>query len=361
MINGSKNRGDWGEFYVLIYLLGQGKLFASDNSLNKIDSSYFSIKNIYRTESDNNHVIFSIPDSNKVKILINDMFEKNITQEEFVREANLLLKDIPAGSNSFTIPHGEAFLNNLGCKKLAASSRDITDIKMRIHDFQTGLDQDMGFSIKSYFGGPPTLLNASGATNFIYNVTGVTKEEAQTINAINSRAMIQDRISAIKDCGGSLTFSNLESDTFSNNLLLIDSKMETLLSHILKYSYENNETDCKIVLERIEQKNPLNYPRYGIYTHKFKDFLCAKALGMDPGRPWNGTDDANGGYIVAKPDGEVVAFHIHNRDTFKEYLLENTVFERASTKRHNFASIYSEREKLLIKLNMQIRFKKLMS
>ena len=117
--------------------------------------------------------------------------------------------------------------------------------------------------------------------------------------------------------------------------------------------------DCCDIISNLEQINPLKYQRRGVYEHKFKEFLCAKALGLDPSRPWNGTDDANGGYIVAKSNGEVLAFHIYNRDKFKEYLLDNTQFERGSTTRHHYASIYEENGHMFINLNLQIRFKQI--
>ena len=85
--------------------------------------------------------------------------------------------------------------------------------------------------------------------------------------------------------------------------------------------------------------------------------LCAKALGMEPGSEWSGEDTANGGYIVAKANGEVVAYHLYNRDRFKQYLFENTKMERGSTARHGYASIYKENGKMYMNLNLQIRFK----
>ena len=79
---------------------------------------------------------------------------------------------------------------------------------------------------------------------------------------------------------------------------------------------------------------------------------------MMPSKIWNGLDEANGGYIIVKEDGDVVAYHIYNRDAFEAYLLENTKFERGSTSKHDFASIYKDStDQKFINLNLQIRFK----
>lgn len=84
----------------------------------------------------------------------------------------------------------------------------------------------------------------------------------------------------------------------------------------------------------------------------------ATALGMVPSRSWSGRDEATGGYIVATSSGDVVAFHIYNRDNFEDYLIENTRFETASTGRHGFGLLYEEDGQTKINLNLQIRFKK---
>ena len=84
--------------------------------------------------------------------------------------------------------------------------------------------------------------------------------------------------------------------------------------------------------------------------------LCAIALGMKPATEWDGTDEASGGYIIVKTDGDVLAYHIYNRDAFRGYLLRNTKLERGSTSRHDFCTLYEENGKVKIKLNLQIRF-----
>lgn len=357
MIIGSKNKGDWSELYVLLYLLGTRKLYTADEQLNKMGDFCFPIKKIMRNDTPSNQVDFILNGIGKVEIYFNSILSREMTSQEFTEEANALYNDIIVGKGSFDIPHAEEFLNDIYLERLAAPSSDITDIKMELHDTNTGLDQIMGFSIKSYIGGAPTLLNASGATNFVYEVTGIDDAQMNNINAIDTRTKIMDRIRAISEFGGTINFCKTANEVFSGNLLMIDSRMEELLAEVIRYSYENNELDCKTIIEHLEKINPLNYPRQGIYTHKFKQFLCAKALGMEPSVEWSGEDDANGGYIVAKSDGAVLAYHLYNRDKFKQYLFESTKMERGSTSKHGYANIYKENGKMYINLNLQIRFK----
>ena len=77
---------------------------------------------------------------------------------------------------------------------------------------------------------------------------------------------------------------------------------------------------------------------------------------MMPSKEWDGQDEANGGYVIVKEDGDVLAYHIYNRGAFETYLLNNTKLERGSTSRHGFASIYKDNGKYFINLNLQIRF-----
>lgn len=357
MIIGSKNKGDWSELYVLLYLLGTRKLYTADEALKKSDEFYFPIKKVIRNDTAESHVEFSLEGINRVEIYLNSELTRSMTSEDFKSEASALFKDIVAGAGSFDIPHAERFLNAIFLNRLAAPSSDITDIKMELHDTLTGIDQIMGFSVKSYIGGAPTLLNASGATNFAYEVIGLNDEQSEFVNSIETRTKIIDRIKAIEDFGGTIKFSHAVNDVFSGNLIMIDSMMEDIIADMLLYSYTHNEVDCEKLVDWLETSNPLGYSRGNVYTYKFKQFLCAKALGMDPSEKWSGIDEANGGYIVAKSDGEVLAYHIYNRDKFMQYLLSSTKFERASTKRHGFASIYTNGGKKYINLNLQIRFK----
>ena len=55
---------------------------------------------------------------------------------------------------------------------------------------------------------------------------------------------------------------------------------------------------------------------------------------MKPATIWNGIDEANGGYIIVTKQGDVLAYHIYNRNYFEKYLLNNTKYETASISRH---------------------------
>lgn len=351
------NKGEWSELYALLHLLAQGKLYAADENVRKIDHTFFPIIKILRDEQADTHYEYHLSSETTVEIYLNGVKRKSISRAKLHEYAQQLYASIVSGENrAFHIDGAEQIMGDIECTRIAAPSSDKTDITMQIHDIQTGYEPICGFSIKSELGNPPTLLNASGATNFAFEVIGVTDEQMDEINAIDTRNKILDRIAKIQEYG-SLKFSKSVSDTFSNNLMLVDSRMEEIIAAMLLYQYETGVVDCASVITALEDSNPLNFPRRGFYEYKFKKLLCSVALGMVPSAEWDGHDDANGGYIIVTTDGEVLAYHIYNRDFFETYLLRNTRFERGSTSRHKFASIYKDGDKKYINLNLQVRFK----
>ena len=121
--------------------------------------------------------------------------------------------------------------------------------------------------------------------------------------------------------------------------------------------YENDIKECVNLIEYVGEHDPLQYGDKVMYEYKFKKFLCSCALGMKPATVWDGLDEATGGYIVVTKEGNVLAYHIYNRNYFEEYLLKNTKYETASTSRHDFGEVYSENGEDFIKLNLQVRFR----
>lgn len=70
------------------------------------------------------------------------------------------------------------------------------------------------------------------------------------------------------------------------------------------------------MVEKLEQENSMNYGNVNAYRYRFEKLLTAVALVMKPATVWNGVDEATGGYIVATKEGNVLAYHIYNRNYF---------------------------------------------
>lgn len=356
MIKG--NKGEWSELYVLLRLLAYGKIYAADDQVKKIENVYFPILKIMREEVKGKKLEYRIGTNEDIEIYNNDIKIKSVSRERLKKEADYLYNEIVnMKSRSFEIEHTEKFANAIECYRLAAPSSDKTDITMQIHDIHTGFEPICGFSIKSELGSAPTLLNASGATNFAFEVEEISDEQMEQINALNNpKSKIMDRMEQIFSLG-TVKYSKPLNEKFANNLMLIDSRMEEIIAQVLICYYRDNISDCRDIINKLEEENPLRFPKKGFYEFKFKKFLCSVALGMMPSKEWDGHDEANGGYIIVSSDGDVLAYHIYNRDYFEKYLLDNTKLERGSTSRHSFASLYKEDGKIYMNLNLQVRFK----
>jgi len=355
------NKGEWSEVYTLLKILSDKQLHTGDGNLNKIENLIFPVIKILRDESDGTHE-FSY--KNDIVVIKNDLEEFRIPVAVFQQQAvNLLSKIKESQNRAFSIPEIESFIKSFNSKSLKASSSAKSDIRIIIHDQRTGATPELGFSIKSQLGSASTLLNAGKTTNFIYKIVGdsIPKDIENKINSINTRSKIKDRIENIYLESCKLEFHSLHNPTFENNLILIDSSLPKILSELLlKY---NTLASSKIseLTGYLTEENPLNFnveSSHPYYEYKIKRFLTDIALGMMPSQVWTGKLDATGGYLVVKEDGDILCYHIYNRNEFENYLLNNTKLETASSSRHKFGEIYKVNGDFFFNLNLQIRFLK---
>ena len=355
----SGNKGEWSEIYALFKLLGDKQLFAGDADLNKVEELFYPIIKIIRNESGGN---FEYEINGDLVIISGGKEELRIPLKTFNEQSIKLLATIKGSSGAFSIPEIETFMNSINCSSLKAKSTVKSDIRIVIHDQRINQTAELGFSIKSELGNKATLLNAGKTTNFIYEVSDCKPTEIQlkNINEIDTNSKIKDRIESLKLIGGNLNYITLEQDVFKNNLVLIDSLLPNILAEIVKTFFTSTLSSIKDLTENINKINPLNYDNqfaHTFYEYKIKRFLTDVALGMTPSKVWNGIYDATGGYLIVKENGDVLCYHIYNRNQFEDYLFQNTKLETASSSRHDFGKIYNENGKSYFKLNLQIRFK----
>ena len=353
------NKGESSEIYALFKLLGDKQLFAGDADLNKVEELFYPIIKIIRKESGGN---FEYALNDDLVIISGGEEELRIPVNTFIDQSVILLAKIKKSTGSFSIPEIEEFMTAVNCHTLKAKSTSKTDIQIVIHDQRINQTAELGFSIKSQLGGEATLLNAGKTTNFIYKLESFnpTPEGISSTNRIDTRSKIKDRISDINEMGGILTYKTLEQSIFKNNLVLIDSFLPNILAEIIKTFFTSNLSTIEDLTANINRINPLNYDTqfaHTFYEYKIKRFLTDVALGMTPSKVWTGIYDATGGYLIVKENGEVLCYHIYNRNQFEDYLYANTKLETASSTRHDFGIIYEKNGELFFKLNLQIRFK----
>ena len=149
------------------------------------------------------------------------------------------------------------------------------------------------------------------------------------------------------------------SAVFDLNLKLIDTHLPEIVGKMLIHYFLGEGSSIATLIQILTQANPFGFDLskgHPLYEYKVKALLVDIALGMTPAKTWTGHYDATGGYIIVKSDGDIVCYHIYNRNEFQDYLVENTVLDTPSTSRHNFGQIYEVDGKQYLKLNLQIRF-----
>ena len=355
------NKGEWSELYVLFKLLGEKKIHAGDGKLNKL-RVFYPVLSIIRDELER-HLEYFI-EKDIVIITENGNEISRINVHNFLEQSKVLFSYIQQGSKgdgAFEIPAIDNFLNKIHCQKVKAKSHDKADTHIVIHDYHTGMEPNLGFSIKSDAGSAPTLLNASKPTTFVFEIEGNSFDEytINTINSISGKRKMQDRVNAIVEKGAKLKFINIPNSIFENNLRMIDSYLPEIVGWMMADSYLMRDMNIKKAVDRIRKENPLNYNLtngHDYYGYKIKSLMVCIALGMLPATRWNGKYEATGGYIVVKSDGDVICFHIYDRNLLEDYLFCNTKFETPKSSRYEMGQIYKRGDKYFFNLILQIRF-----
>ncbi len=348
------NKGEWSEFYAFLKILEQRKINAADSDLQTILDKFFVFKKIEKDTKifDLTQLNIGIYDSNN--ILLKEFLDKELPNKII----KIFNKIQTAQTTTFEIEEATDLMENLLCSSIKAGSGNKADINGVIYDRISDKEAILGFSVKSMIGGASTLLNAGKTTNFIFEVDNIKSEQITELNSINTKSKVQDRIKSILKNGGKFKFIKVAKQEFESNLKKIDTIAPIIISQMLFDFFQGKANKILDLVGLLQNSELLQLYNLSVadYEFKVKNLLVASALGMVPSKVWDGFTKAHGGYIVIKNDGEVVCYHLYNREEFLTYLYKNTKFESASTSRHDYGKLYEENGKIFFNLNLQIRF-----
>lgn len=392
MPNLSGNKGEWSEIYIFLKLMSDGKVYAADKNMNRLTNVFLNIIKIIREEYKNQkYEYYTGP---IVKIFLNNAeVAPSLDLSDFQSAKDALwdvLKNAPRG-NGITCDTVEAFLSSIYVTKLKAPAAQqneffggTQDITMQVQDYRNGIASVIGFSCKSDFTAKSTLFNASKEnTNFIYEITGniddVLMDQFNSTYTIRNKknketgamephevVAIRERIQLLKNAGCDIEYANMSVNSAKRNLILSGgNEMPLVVANMLKAYYFEGEgqasnSSIDYALNYVVQNNSAGYEFDDIesmYRRKVGTLLYDMFTGMRLAKTWDGRSSVNGGYIVAKDDGDVVAYHSCMADEFKDFLIHQLGFESPSASRHQYMSIYKENDKYYLKLNLQVRFK----
>jgi DNA (cytosine-5)-methyltransferase 1 len=355
----TKNKGEWTELLVFVKLLLEQKIHLSDSELNS-KSEYFEISKVTTTNLEYDFLIIdknTIQSKNKKTNATREIDISNLLTPKILSD---LKNQIVESSSTFEVPSFEIVQNELGFTVVkGGNSNQKADILLDISNQQIN-KQNEGFGIKSYLGSKPTLLNASGNTNFIFKVEGFDKNKLDEVNAIDTANKLKDRLEFIYESGGKLIYEGAEKETMTYNLKMVDSFMPQIIGHVLLAFYKERISSLPKILDYIHREGKLqkdiNYTDKDFLESKTKNLLFDILLGFFAGSKWDGNYESNG-TIIMKNTGDCLAFHVIDMFSLKNYLFNHIKLDTPSTTRHRFGKLYIEKNgSLYFKLNLQLRF-----
>lgn len=351
------NKGEWSELYAFLKLLADGRLYCGDGQLNRYDDKFYPILEIFRDDSPKRNT-YKVQAAKNNILIAGETISLEIPQERFKYEASNLLERIKKMDSTSDFSYIEPFMDMIDNHSVKAKSSDKADIRIVIHNLQTGSKPELGYSIKSKLGADSTLINANkDGTNFIYKVNGISADQVATFNSFDK---FKKKFNYLKSIGATVSYHKIANNVLHNNLTLLDLGIEKIIADSLVDYYSGNGKTLADITSHISLADPLNIAigtDQPMYAYKVKQFLLAFALGLTSSTPWYGNFHANGGYIVVKEDGDIICYHFFDRNDLEDYLFFNTRFETPSTSRHLFGDIYQDNNEFFLKLNLQVRFK----
>ena len=354
MITG--NKGEWSEIYTFFKLLADRELRGGDGNLRHVPNMSLKVVSVLRSlleggYADTGESVIIAYNSKSVAVSVSVL--KTLANDVF----RGILKPPEKNGQVFSVPPADDVLTQIGCPDIKAPSDQKKDIDVVVLDNHIGANQRYGFSIKSYVGSAPSLLNAMGSTMFRFRICGIGREEAEAFNNIHGSTRLKSRVEALRKKGVTLEFSDVINPMFRRNLIALDDAMPDICMALLKAYWLEGINSVVEATEWVKQCNPRHYEDLNLYEIKVKRLLRSVALGLVPTKKWDNRDEATGGYIVVRRDGELVAFYVYNRAQFDDYLFNNTRFERPSWSRFHFFNIYWKSDESYLDMCLGIRFK----
>lgn len=374
-IKGKKlNKGEWAEFYVMMKLLGEGRLYTANKLLQKNYQSYLDVLKIIRQECEAQVLEYIIDEPNAVVIVKpqdSDTILATMPVSDFNDYAKMLfdgIKDVKGSSVPAPDPVCDfakvIYVSKPKAPAVKALKKQFggkNDIFIEVRDGQTAIVSIMGFSIKSKFGQNPTLFNAGSSSQYLYKLTGCNDAMMDEFNAIteNGGRGWSKCKAYLSDHGISMEFARTQNPIYNDNLFLVRESMAKIMAWCVKDRLIDSPGHFEVMetVERMITANPLGVPGARVYYEKaIKDFLMAGFTGMTAGKEWDGKEQVNGGYIVVMDDGDVICYHSSDRESFRDYLYRNTHFEYVSADKYLWSRIIKIDGEYYLPLNLSVRF-----
>jgi hypothetical protein len=368
-LSDSKNLGEWSELYVLARLLANGRVqeahpedFGALLLMHDIDS--VRLQGQYQGKE-----LRYVIEGGNVAVFGAGLHRADILRDELGRRAQALFVAMQAAKSKglvSSLPEGHHLRGLLLKDSVAASAHVRNDLEARL----AGQARYRGYSIKSQVHTPSSLLNASSATNFVYEVVRRQAQNSSSIPAFGNSH--KTNIRRLHQAGFRLKFLRVDNKTFGANLRTVHPELPRVIGRSLYAACLQRSRSVNSVLTRafppsigdLRLPNGISISlrsdasRDGFEIALFKDFLGEVQLGMVPATRWVRPEDDFGGRLLVSRDGDVLVESYGGMDALQSRLYDSLSFEQGVRSKHDYGYPYVESGRTYLKLNLQLRFKK---
>lgn len=380
------NAGEIGEPYVLLRLIGSGRVALADENEEPVEGYYLDVMEALRREKKERWVRYiraeDMGDYYTVVITVNGEIASLSRTDVFIARADEIRDRLLVSGKSRLSDDQKRFFDEIEVttSKTYSEEGEKSDIYLCVGDPRSGtVRPDLGYSIKSKWKDPGTLFNcAPNGARSIYRLSGDIDD--QLITRVNSlldnkhHADVIGRWRMLAEHGIEFEFVDYayapqaRCRAFRLTLDLISPYAIPMFEQIVRQHFENGlfPTGCPMseVNDWLIENNPSNVARPEVqYEYMLKTFLYAAHCSLTASKPWDGRSRVNGGLITVDKQGEIIAFNALDGDAFKSYLFNHTCMDYPSThpKHGKYGVVYWNEalNSYCFDLNFQIRYNRL--
>lgn len=351
----SFNKGEWAEIYCLLRVMYERQLLGVNHELRRTEEIFPVFGGFLKLEATQN-LKFKLGED--AICFENESLQYRVEYGEIDQLSINAFKVIQSAKGTFRVEAVESFFKKLNCHNLKANAKDKADLRLSLWNPFAQEKDYFGFTVKSFLGANPTLVNASKPTNFTFR-TSIPIQNKSCFASLKSKKLC----AALLEHQANLKFESMDNATYENNLMKIDLSLPTIIAEVLKTYYSSkNIKQVKDLVAKVRELNPLQLKNTMLYEDKITDFLFYSAVGMVPNQEWTGREDIEGGCLIVQESGSVKTFYFLKNDYiayFRRYLFERAYLDTASNSRHGFGSLYEKEGQVFLKLNLQVRVEKI--
>ena len=373
MPNGRHNKGEWSEPYVVLSILGEGRLALADENGNCMQGQWLNVIEVIRHEAANRIVKYKYDEGDTtIVIMLDGECVATLHASEFFEKAKLLKEEILRGKSTFEASGDlKSFFEDIYMTQVKAKSVNKSDIFISTeHPGTNIIREEIGFSIKSKFGKDPTLYNTGSNSAAIYKISNMNDSFMEEINSTfdeKGHVAVNERCRLLIENGCEFKFVGFPvaaregCKAFEENLEMLNPRLPYVIDFVLRKHFltECSARSIEDMMKIVIEENPCHITRpEEKYPYMIKAFLYASYCGLTAGTLWDGRSNVNGGFIAVNASGEVLANLAMESEAFKNYLYTHCYFEwPATSEGHgNYAKVYKEDGEYFFRLNFQIRY-----